>query len=76
MAEESEASLEALCRQYWFPAYAVARRSGKDVETAKDLTQAFFAKLLEKRWLATADPSKGRFRTFLITALKRFMVNE
>jgi len=75
-AEDSEASLEALCRQYWFPAYAVARRAGNDVETAKDLTQAFFAKLLEKRWLATADPTKGRFRTFLITALKRFMVNE
>lgn len=75
-AEDSEASLEALCKQYWFPAYAVARRAGNDVETSKDLTQAFFAKLLEKRWLATADPTKGRFRTFLITALKRFMVNE
>jgi RNA polymerase sigma-70 factor (ECF subfamily) len=75
-AAESDASLEALCRQYWFPAYAVARRGGHDVESAKDLTQAFFAKLLEKRWLVTADPAKGRFRTFLITALKRFMVNE
>ncbi len=75
-AGEAEASLEALCRQYWQPVYAVARLAGNDVETAKDLTQGFFAKLLEKGWLADADRGKGRFRTFLVTALKRYMVNE
>lgn len=75
-AGEAEASLEALCRQYWQPVYAVARQAGNDVETAKDLTQGFFAKLLEKQWLAAADREKGRFRTFLVTALKRYMINE
>jgi RNA polymerase sigma-70 factor (ECF subfamily) len=75
-AGQAEASLEALCRQYWHPVYAVARLAGNDMETAKDLTQGFFAKLLEKGWLADADRGKGRFRTFLITALKRYMVNE
>lgn len=75
-AEEAEPSLEALCRQYWHPVYAVARRSGNDPESAKDLTQGFFAKLLEKGWLGAADQEKGRFRTFLVTALKRYMVNE
>jgi RNA polymerase sigma factor (sigma-70 family) len=75
-ADDSAAGLEDLCKQYWFPVYAVARRSGHSCEDSKDLTQAFFAKLLEKRWLATADPNKGRFRTFLITAFKRFMINE
>lgn len=75
-AGEAEASLEALCRQYWPPVYAVARQAGHDAETSKDLTQGFFSKLLEKGWLADADRGKGRFRTFLITALKRYMVNE
>lgn len=75
-AAAAEPSLEALCRQYWQPVYAVARRAGHDVETAKDLTQGFFARLLDKGWLEAADQEKGRFRTFLITALKRYMVNE
>lgn len=75
-AADAEPSLEALCRQYWHPVYAVARRAGNDAETAKDLTQGFFAKLLEKGWLEAADQEKGRFRTFLVTALKRYMVNE
>lgn len=75
-AAEADESLEALCRQYWQPVYAVARRAGNDVETAKDLTQGFFARILEKNSLATADRDKGRFRTFLVTALKRYMVTE
>ncbi len=75
-AAEAEPSLEALCRLYWHPVYAVARRAGNDVENAKDLTQGFFAKLLEKGWLEAADQEKGRFRTFLVTALRRYMVNE
>ena len=75
-ASEGDASLEALCQQYWQPVYVVARRAGHDVETAKDLTQGFFAKLLEQQWLKVADQEKGRFRTFLVTALKRYMVDE
>lgn len=75
-ADEAKPSLEALCRRYWYPVYSVARRAGNDVEDAKDLTQGFFAKLLEKGWLESADQEKGRFRTFLVTALKRYMVNE
>lgn len=75
-AAGAESSLETLCRQYWKPVYAVARHAGHDVETAKDLTQGFFARLLEKGWLGAADQDKGRFRTFLVTALKRYMINE
>ena len=75
-AQDAQPSLEVLCQRYWHPVYAVARRSGHDVEAAKDLTQGFFAKLLEKGWLETADQEKGRFRTFLVTALKRYMANE
>lgn len=69
-------ALEELCRLYWFPVYAVVRRSGHNVEDARDLTQGFFEKLLEKNLLGLADREKGRFRTFLITALKRFLVND
>jgi len=75
-AEGAESSLETLCQYYWQPVYVVARQAGHDVETAKDLTQGFFAKLLEKGWLGTADHEKGRFRTFLVTALKRYMLKE
>lgn len=75
-AKEADESLEALCGQYWQPVYAVARRAGNDIEASKDLTQGFFAKLLEKGWLEAADEEKGRFRTFLMTALKRYLINE
>ena len=75
-AADAESSLEVLCRQYWQPVYAVARRAGNDVEAAKDLTQGFFAMLLRKGTLGLADREKGRFRTFLVTALKRYMINE
>ncbi|MGJ8725207.1 MAG: RNA polymerase sigma factor [Roseibacillus sp.] len=75
-AKEADESLEALCGQYWQPVYVVARRAGNDIEASKDLTQGFFAKLLEKGWLEAADEEKGRFRTFLMTALKRYLINE
>ena len=68
--------LEALCRQYWRPLYAYVRHRGSSEHDAQDLTQAFFARLLEKDWLAAVDREKGRFRTFLLTALKRFLANE
>src|SRR6201992_1869912 len=73
---ESAEALEAICRAYWYPLYAYVRRSGQPPHDAQDLTQEFFARLLEKRWLETADPDKGRLRTFLIVALKNFMAKE
>ncbi len=75
-SQPSAAALEQLCRAYWYPLYAFVRASGKPREEALDLTQEFFARLLEKKWLAHADPTRGRFRTFLLTALKYFLVNE
>ncbi len=70
------AELEQLCRAYWFPLYAYVRRQGRSVEEAQDLTQEFFARLLRKDYLRLADPARGRFRTFLLTALRRFLVND
>lgn len=73
---ESAAALETICQAYWRPLYAYVRRSGKSPHDAQDLTQAFFCRLLQKNWLDSADREKGKLRTFLIIALKRFMVNE
>jgi RNA polymerase sigma-70 factor (ECF subfamily) len=72
----ARAALEKLCQSYWFPLYAYVRRRGHSVEDAQDLTQEFFARVLEHQWLARADQAKGRFRTFLLTALERFLANE
>ena len=73
---ESAAALEALCRAYWYPLYAYVRRCGQAPPDAQDLTQEFFCRLLEKRWLDSADRDKGRLRVFLVVALKHFMRNE
>ncbi len=72
----AQVALEKLCRAYWFPLYAYVRRLGHSVEDAQDLTQEFFARVLEHHWLARADQAKGRFRTFLLTAMERFLANE
>jgi RNA polymerase sigma-70 factor (ECF subfamily) len=69
-------ALERLCRAYWYPLYVYVRRQGRGVEEAQDLTQEFFARLLRKEYLGRADPARGRFRTFLLTALKRFLVDD
>jgi len=69
-------ALEELCRTYWGALYAYVRRRGHPVEEAQDLTQEFFARLIEKQWLAEADRGKGRFRTFLLTALNHFLAKE
>ena len=69
-------ALETLCRTYWFPLYAFVRRQGRDPHDAQDLTQEFFARLLQKEYLKSAAQEKGRFRTFLLVALKRFLANE
>lgn len=73
---ESAAALETICRTYWYPLYAYARRSGLQASDAEDMTQEFFRHLLEKHWLANADREKGRLRSFLVTALKHFMAKE
>ena len=69
-------SFASLCQAYWFPLYAYARRRGHAPEDAQDLTQAFFTRLMEKNWVASADQTKGRFRTFLLTAMKHFLADE
>ncbi|MHC1764793.1 MAG: RNA polymerase sigma factor [Verrucomicrobiia bacterium] len=68
-------ALERLCRTYWYPLYAYVRRHGYSPEDAQDLTQEFFARLLAKDYLAAVQPAKGKFRWFLLSALKRFLVN-
>ena len=69
-------ALETLCRTYWYPLYAFVRGSGYAAHDAQDLTQSFFAVLLAKDYLRVVTPEKGRFRTFLRMAMKRFLVNE
>lgn len=76
---DSQAARPALCRlleTYWYPLYAFVRRSGRDPNDASDLTQAFVACLLERNSLALADPAKGKFRTFLLTSIERFLVDD
>src|ERR1700743_1308051 len=63
---ESQAALETLCREYWFPIYSFIRRNGRAPHDAQDLTQEFFARLLEKNSFANANPRLGKFRTFLL----------
>jgi len=72
----SRDALELLCRSYWYPLYVFARRQGQTPEDAQDLVQGFFARVLEKGYFNDADRDRGRFRTFLLLALKRFMANE
>lgn len=69
-------ALETLCSTYWYPLYAFARRKGQSPEDAQDLVQGFFARLLARDDLAQVHPDKGRFRTFLLTALSHFLANE
>ena len=75
-SEQADRALAELCAAYWYPLYAYVRRRGYEAEDARDLTQAFFAKLLEKRSLAAADPARGRFRSFLLTSMKNFLASE
>jgi RNA polymerase sigma-70 factor (ECF subfamily) len=73
---QGSGALETLCRDYWYPLYAYLRRSGHCAHDCQDLTQEFFCRLLEKRWLDAADPERGKLRTFLLSALKNFVSNE
>jgi RNA polymerase sigma-70 factor (ECF subfamily) len=69
-------ALATLCENYWFPLYVFVRRAGHTAEDAQDLTQAFFAELLAKNFLAVADPQRGKFRSFLLGAIKHFLAKE
>jgi RNA polymerase sigma-70 factor (ECF subfamily) len=72
----ARAALEKLCQSYWYPLYVFVRRSGHSPHDAEDLVQSFFTLCIEKNYLGGADQSKGRFRSFLLIALKRFLANE
>ena len=76
VSRESRGALESLCRAYWFPVYAYVRRHASIAVDAQDLTQGFFAHLLDKEALGKAHPDRGRFRAFLLTALQNFLANE
>lgn len=73
---QADVALEELCRTYWYPLYAYVRRRGHSREDAEDLTQGFFARLLEKNYLEGVRSDGGKFRAFLLVALKRYLINE
>jgi RNA polymerase sigma-70 factor (ECF subfamily) len=73
---DSRRALASLCQNYWCPVYAFIRRRGYDPDQAEDLTQGFFALLLEKNYLLDANRERGRFRSFLLTSVKHFLANE
>jgi RNA polymerase sigma-70 factor (ECF subfamily) len=72
----SRAALAQLCETYWYPVYAFIRRSGASAADAEDLTQAYFARFLEKRYLEDVHPDRGRFRSFLLASVCHFLHNE
>jgi RNA polymerase sigma factor (sigma-70 family) len=74
--KEARSALASLCDNYWYPLYAYLRRRGYPTDQAQDLTQEFFMRVLEGRYLDRADPEKGRFRSFLLTSLKFFVADE
>lgn len=74
-ADVAAAALAKLCQAYWYPVYAHVRRRGYGAEDARDLTQEFFAQLLRENTVAAADPTRGRFRSFLLGVLKRFLAH-
>ena len=74
--KEARSALVSLCENYWYPLYAYLRRRGYPADQAQDLTQDFFVRVLEGRYLDRADPQKGRFRSFLLTSLKFFVSDE
>src|SRR4029077_14061392 len=73
---EAASAMEQLCRTYWYPLYAFVRRKGHSHEDASDLTQSYFARFLEKRFLKSVDADLGKFRTFLLTSMSYFLADE
>jgi len=74
--KEASSALVSLCENYWYPLYAYLRRCGYQADEAQDLTQEFFVRVLEGRYLNRADAAKGRFRSFILTSLKFFAADE
>ena len=74
-APESRRALAELCESYWYPLYVFVRRQGYGPEDARDLTQSYFAELLEKGFLEKADPQRGRFRSFLLATMKHHLAH-
>src|ERR1700733_6318314 len=74
--KEARSALASLCENYWYPLYAYLRRRAYPADQAQDLTQEFFMRVLEGRYLDRADPEKGRFRSFILTSLKFFVADE
>src|SRR5579862_7209756 len=74
--KEARSALVSLCENYWYPLYAYLRRRGYSADQAQDLTQEFFVRVLEGRYLDRADPDKGRFRSFILSSLKFFVADE
>ena len=74
--KEARSALVSLCEGYWYPLYAYVRRRGYPADQAQDLTQEFFVRVLDGRYLDRADPEKGRFRAFILTSLKFFLADE
>ena len=74
--KDARSALVSLCEHYWYPLYAYLRRRGYRAEEAQDLTQEFFIRVLEGRYLDRADKEKGRFRSFILTSLKFFVADE
>lgn len=75
-SDSSRRALTELCELYWYPLYAFLRRRGTDADTARDLTQGFIVSLLEKQTIPKADPTKGRFRSFLLGSLKKYLLQQ
>jgi RNA polymerase sigma-70 factor (ECF subfamily) len=75
-APAARQALADLCKLYWFPIYSFVRRRGHTDDKAQDLTQEFFTRLLERDGLATADPQRGRFRSYLVAAFQHFLANQ
>lgn len=75
-ALDAREALSRLCQTYWYPLYTFVRRKGHSPEDAQDLTQEFLTRLLEKNWVSGADKTRGRFRTFLLSAMKHFLADE
>src|SRR5438876_9501974 len=73
---QADEALASLCQAYWPPLYAFIRRRGHQEDEAKDLTQEFFARLLEKNYLRAVDRTKGKFRSFLLAAVEHFLANQ
>jgi RNA polymerase sigma factor (sigma-70 family) len=75
-SDEAATALATLCEDYWGPVYGFIRRMGRSAEDARDLTQAFFTRVIEKDYFQHADRTRGRFRTFLLTSVRHFLANE